>query len=201
MDSRTFRTILCPTPLHLLFGLAVSRGRSHITPLFNSFGLKKKELSGPAGPSISQTPQYYSPNWQSSGYRPERPPGTRICGSNSQGTRGTTGALYDGYSSARRRPANADDTGSGRVVGAIVKIEGDPGEANDLALTRSSMSLHSFETWLFEMPDSPIACTNSSTRRVETPPIQASWITVTNAFSLVAARRALTPDLHHHRRR
>jgi hypothetical protein len=28
------------------------------------------------------------------------------------------------------------------------------------------MSLHSLETWLFEMPDRPIACTNSSTRRV-----------------------------------
>src|SRR5262245_55906452 len=47
------------------------------------------------------------------------------------------------------------------------------------------MSLHSLETWLFEMPDSPIACTSSSTRRVETPPIHASWITVTSAFSAV----------------
>src|SRR3954453_22801223 len=37
------------------------------------------------------------------------------------------------------------------------------------------MSWHSLETWLFEMPLSPIACTRSSTRRVETPPIQASW--------------------------
>jgi hypothetical protein len=27
------------------------------------------------------------------------------------------------------------------------------------------------------MPDRPIACTKSSTRRVETPPIQASWMT------------------------
>ncbi len=33
------------------------------------------------------------------------------------------------------------------------------------------MSLHSFDTVLFEMPLSPIACTSSSTRRVETPPI------------------------------
>ena len=47
------------------------------------------------------------------------------------------------------------------------------------------MSLQSLETWLFEMPDSPIAWTSSSTRRVETPPIQASWITVTSAFSAV----------------
>ena len=39
------------------------------------------------------------------------------------------------------------------------------------ALTRSSMSLHSLETWLFEMPARPIACTSSSTRRVDTPPI------------------------------
>src|ERR1700746_193442 len=47
------------------------------------------------------------------------------------------------------------------------------------------MSLHSLETWLFEMPERPSACTSSSTRRVETPPIQASWITVTSAFSAV----------------
>jgi len=47
------------------------------------------------------------------------------------------------------------------------------------------MSLHSLETWLFEMPLSPIACTRSSTRRVETPPIQASWMTLTSAFSAV----------------
>src|SRR3982751_34789 len=33
------------------------------------------------------------------------------------------------------------------------------------------------------MPASPIACTRSSTRRVETPPTQASWITATRAFS------------------
>jgi hypothetical protein len=45
--------------------------------------------------------------------------------------------------------------------------------------------LHSFETWLFEMPESPIACAISSTRRVDTPPIQASWMTATNAFSVV----------------
>ena len=31
----------------------------------------------------------------------------------------------------------------------------------------------------------PIACTRSSTRRVETPLTQASWITATNAFSEV----------------
>src|ERR671926_1309932 len=49
--------------------------------------------------------------------------------------------------------------------------------------------LHSFETWLFEMPLSPIACTSSSTRRVDTPPIQASWITVTSAFSAVRGSR------------
>lgn len=30
---------------------------------------------------------------------------------------------------------------------------------------------------------SPMACTSSSTRRVETPPIQASWITATSACS------------------
>jgi hypothetical protein len=40
----------------------------------------------------------------------------------------------------------------------------------------------SFETALLEMPLSPIACTGSSTRRVETPPIHASWITAASAF-------------------
>jgi hypothetical protein len=40
-------------------------------------------------------------------------------------------------------------------------------------------------TVLLLMPSRPIACTRSSTRRVETPPIQASWITATRAFSLV----------------
>ena len=40
--------------------------------------------------------------------------------------------------------------------------------------TRSSMSLHSLLTVLLLIPASPIACTRSSTRRVETPPIQAS---------------------------
>ncbi len=44
------------------------------------------------------------------------------------------------------------------------------------------MSLHSFETVLFEIPDRPMACTRSSTRRVETPPIQASCMTATRAF-------------------
>src|SRR5437763_10834555 len=39
------------------------------------------------------------------------------------------------------------------------------------------MSLQSFETWLFEIPDGPIVCTSSSTRRADTPPIQTSWIT------------------------
>jgi hypothetical protein len=47
------------------------------------------------------------------------------------------------------------------------------------------MSLHSFETWDLEMPVRPIAWTRSSTRRVETPPIQASWMTATSVFSLV----------------
>jgi hypothetical protein len=32
---------------------------------------------------------------------------------------------------------------------------------------------------------SPIACTRWSTRRVETPPIQASWITATKAFLVI----------------
>jgi len=47
------------------------------------------------------------------------------------------------------------------------------------------MSLQSLETVDFEIPVRPMACTRSSTRRVETPPIHASWITATRAFSLV----------------
>jgi len=46
------------------------------------------------------------------------------------------------------------------------------------------MSLHSLDTVLFEMPERPMAWTRSSTRRVETPPIHASWMTATSAFSL-----------------
>ncbi len=45
------------------------------------------------------------------------------------------------------------------------------------------MSLQSFDTVLLEMPERPMACTSSSTRRVDTPPIHASWITATSAFS------------------
>jgi hypothetical protein len=45
------------------------------------------------------------------------------------------------------------------------------------------MSLHSLLTVLLPIPESPMACTRSSTRRVETPLIQASWITDINAFS------------------
>src|SRR5512144_1263315 len=51
--------------------------------------------------------------------------------------------------------------------------------------TRSSMSLHSLLTEDLEIPVMPIAWTSSSTRRVETPPIQASWMTDTSAFSTV----------------
>jgi hypothetical protein len=53
------------------------------------------------------------------------------------------------------------------------------------APTRSSISLQSFDTWLLLMALSPIACTRSSTFRVDTPAIQASWITEISAFSVV----------------
>ena len=59
------------------------------------------------------------------------------------------------------------------------------------APTRSSISLQSLETCDLEMPERPIACTKSSTRRVETPPIPSircaaqPWITATSAFSAV----------------
>ncbi len=45
------------------------------------------------------------------------------------------------------------------------------------------MTLHSLETCDLLIPLSPIACTSSSTRRAETPPIHASWITAISAFS------------------
>lgn len=47
------------------------------------------------------------------------------------------------------------------------------------------MSSHSLETWDLELPVRPLGRTRSLTRRVETPPIQASWITATRACSLV----------------
>lgn len=43
-----------------------------------------------------------------------------------------------------------------------------------MPFTRSSISLHSFETVLLLMPFRPMDWTSSSTRLVETPPIQAS---------------------------
>jgi hypothetical protein len=53
----------------------------------------------------------------------------------------------------------------------------------DLPRLRGSRLLHSLEICDLLMPDSPMAGTRSSTRRVETPPIQASWITAISAFS------------------
>ena len=47
----------------------------------------------------------------------------------------------------------------------------------DLPRLRGGRLLHSLETCDLLIPDNPIACTRSSTRRVDTPPIQASWIT------------------------
>jgi hypothetical protein len=45
--------------------------------------------------------------------------------------------------------------------------------------------LQSLETRDLLMPARPIAWTRSSTRRVETPPIQASSMTATRALALV----------------
>ena len=42
--------------------------------------------------------------------------------------------------------------------------------------------LYSLDTCDLLIPDSPIACT-SSTRRIDTPPIQVSWSTAISAFS------------------
>jgi hypothetical protein len=53
----------------------------------------------------------------------------------------------------------------------------------DLPRLRGGRLLHSFDTCDLLIPDNPIACTRSSTRRVETPPIHASWITAISAFS------------------
>ena len=57
------------------------------------------------------------------------------------------------------------------------------------------MSLHSFETWLFEMLDRPIACTSSSTRRVDTPRIH---VTEDGAWPIIFYDRRVTcwqPDV------
>ena len=51
------------------------------------------------------------------------------------------------------------------------------------------MSLHSFETWLFEMLDRPIACTSSSTRRVDTPRIH---VTEDGAWPIIFYDRRVT---------
>jgi hypothetical protein len=55
----------------------------------------------------------------------------------------------------------------------------------DIPGQRRGRLLHSLETRRVETPDKPIARTSPPTRRVETPPIQASWITLTNAFPAV----------------
>jgi len=47
------------------------------------------------------------------------------------------------------------------------------------------MSSHSRDTWLLEIPLPPIACTRSSTERVEMPWMHASWITAVSAFSAI----------------
>jgi len=56
-------------------------------------------------------------------------------------------------------------------------------------MTRSSMSLQSLDTLDLLMPVIPIAWTSSSTRRVLTPTIHASWMTDTSAFSTVSLAR------------
>src|SRR5512142_1834415 len=45
------------------------------------------------------------------------------------------------------------------------------------ALTLPSISSHRRETWLLEIPLMPSALTRSSTERIETPSMYASWIT------------------------
>ena len=50
-------------------------------------------------------------------------------------------------------------------------------------MTRSSIASHSRETWLFEIPLIPIACTRSSTFRVLIPFTYASCTTATSARS------------------
>jgi len=52
------------------------------------------------------------------------------------------------------------------------------------ALPRSAISLHSLDTVLLDMPLTPMACANASTRRVDTPPLQASWMTARSALSI-----------------
>lgn len=79
--------------------------------------------------------------------------------------------------SVRRRGGRKRAMGHVRQAGASGRSRKAP--------TRSSMSLQSLETCDFEMPVRPMAWTRSSTRRVDTPAIQASWMTATSAFSVV----------------
>jgi len=48
-----------------------------------------------------------------------------------------------------------------------------------------SISSHSRDTWRFEMPLIPIAGTKASTERVDTPWMEASWMTAVSAPELV----------------
>ena len=66
-------------------------------------------------------------------------------------------------------PCRAEHLGSHRLQ-AFVSVGDHQLDAGEPTMvTRASMSLHSRDTWLFEMPDMPIAFTKSSTARVDTP--------------------------------
>jgi hypothetical protein len=71
---------------------------------------------------------------------------------------GLAGAIEE--PSPRSPAASRDD-----AIERAVKIV----DAGHNALTRSSISGHSRDTWLLEVPLMPIAFTSSSTERVETP--------------------------------
>ena len=49
----------------------------------------------------------------------------------------------------------------------------------------SSVSVQSRETWILEMPGMSMACTRSSAELVETPGIQADWMSVLSIFTAI----------------
>lgn len=85
---------------------------------------------------------------------------------------------YGGLGGEPSAPARAQiDSGNPQVGNSpsICRLRNAP--------TRSSMCLQSLDTWLFEMPVSPMAWTRSSTLRVDTPAIHGSWMTAMKDFS------------------
>ena len=98
----------------------------------------------------------------------------------------------DGDGDYRRHRHDAAALGDRQVGGVQPQIGPIPSSGwFKKAWTCSSISSQSLATWLLAVPERSMACTRSSTRRVDTPPIPSirfaaqPWITATSAFSLI----------------